>query len=101
MIRLGLYSDDRELQPILSSALGREFEVLVAFDEASMNRMLTSNGCDVVVIDLDSNHSCLQKRIEFARRIAASDVSTVLMVDDALRATAVELVRLGAHGYCR
>jgi len=32
MIRIGLYSEDRTLQPILSSALGREFEVLLEAD---------------------------------------------------------------------
>jgi DNA-binding NtrC family response regulator len=101
MIRIGLYSDDRKLQPILSSALGREFQVLAESDEAGMNQMLASGGCDVVILDLDSNHDSLEKRIECSRRVAVSDLSSVVMVDDALRTTAVDLVRLGAHGYCR
>ena len=63
--------------------------------------MLRTGGCDVVILDLDSNHDSLEKRIECSRRIAASESTSVVMVDDALRATAVELVRLGAHGYCR
>ena len=63
--------------------------------------MLIAGGCDVVILDLDSNHESLQQQIEGARRIASSEVSSVVMADDGLRPTAVELVRLGAHGYCR
>jgi DNA-binding NtrC family response regulator len=101
MIRIGLYSDDRKLQPILSSALGGGFQVLVESDEAGIQQMLAGGECDVVILDLDSNHDSLEERIECARRIAASEASSVVMVDDALRSTAVDLVRLGAHGYCR
>jgi DNA-binding NtrC family response regulator len=101
MIRIGLYSEDRKLQSILSSAFGNGFKVLVESDEAGILRMLRTEGCDVVILDLDSNHNSLEKRIECSRQIAASESASVVMVDDALRATAVELVGLGAHGYCR
>ncbi len=101
MIRIGLYSEDRKLQSILSSALGNGFKVLVASDEAGIQRLLRTEGCDVVILDLDSNDGSLEKRVECSRRIAASESTSVVMVDDALRATAVELVGLGAHGYCR
>ena len=98
MIRIGLYSEDRKLQSILSSALGNGFKVLVESNEAGIQHMLRTGGCDVVILDLDSNHDSLEKRIECSRRIAASESTSVVMVDDALRATAIELVRLGAHG---
>ena len=101
MIRIGLYSEDRKLQPILSSALGKEFQVLLESTEDGINRMLSAGGCDVVILDLDSNHESLQERIACCRRIAASQVSSVVMADDGLRPTAVELVRLGAYSYCR
>jgi DNA-binding NtrC family response regulator len=101
MVRIGLYSEDRKLQSILSSALGNGFKVLVESDEAGIHQMLRSGGCDVVILDLDSNHTSLEKRLECSRRIAASEYTSVVMVDDALRATGVELVQLGAHGYCR
>jgi DNA-binding NtrC family response regulator len=101
MIRIGLYSEDRKLQSILSSALGNGFKILVASDEAGIQRLLRTDGCDVVILDLDSNDDSLEKRVECSRRIAASESTSVVMVDDALRATAVELVGLGAHGYCR
>jgi DNA-binding NtrC family response regulator len=63
--------------------------------------MVADGGCDVVILDLDSNHNLLQDRIACCRRIVRSRVSSVVMADDTLRATAAELVRLGAHSYCR
>jgi DNA-binding NtrC family response regulator len=102
MIRIGLYSEDPKLQQILSSVLGKEFQVLLETTEEGMNRMLADAGFDVAILDLDSNHDSLQQRIACCRRIAGSrGVSSVVMADDALRATAAELVRLGAHSYCR
>src|ERR1700730_8194420 len=101
MIRIGLYSDDPKLQQILSSVLGREFQVFLETTEEGINRMLAKAGCDVVILDLDSGHALLQHRIACCRRIAGSRVSSVVMADDTLRATAAELVRLGAHSYCR
>jgi DNA-binding NtrC family response regulator len=101
MIRIGLYSDDPKLEQILSSVLGKEFRVILEATEEGINRMLAEASCDVVILDLDSNHDSLQHRIACCRRIAGSRVSSVVMADDALRATAAELVRLGAHSYCR
>ena len=101
MIRIGLYSDDPKLQQILSSVLGKEFRVVLEATEEGINRLLAEASCDVVILDLDSNHDSLQHRIACCRRIAGSRVSSVVMADDALRATAAELVRLGAHSYCR
>jgi DNA-binding NtrC family response regulator len=101
MIRIGLYSDDPKLQQILSSVLGKEFQVFLETTEEGVNRMLANAGCDVVILDLDSDHESLQDRIACCRRIVGSRVSSVVMADDTLRATAAELVRLGAHSYCR
>jgi len=101
MIRIGLYSDDPKLQQILSSVLGKEFQVFLETTEEGVNRMLADAGCDVVILDLDSDHDALQDRIACCRRIVGSRVSSVVMADDTLRATAAELVRLGAHSYCR
>jgi DNA-binding NtrC family response regulator len=101
MIRIGLYSDDPKLEQILSSVLGKEFRIILEATEEGINRLLADAGCDVVILDLDSNHDSLQHRIACCRRIAGSRVSSVVMADDALRATAAELVRLGAHSYCR
>ena len=92
MIRIGLYSEDPKLQQILSSVLGKEFQVLLEATEDGISRMLTAGGCDVAILDLDSNHDSLQHRIVCCRRIVAGRVPSVVMADDALRATAAELV---------
>ncbi len=101
MIRIGLLSEDRTLQSVLSSALGKEFDVLLASTEDRNNRTLSAGGCDVAVLDLDSDQDSLQQRMECSRRIIASQIPSVVMATDGLRATAAELVRLGAYGYCR
>src|SRR5216683_901251 len=101
MIRIGLLSEDRTLQSLLSSALGKEFDVFLEANEDGNNHMLSAGGCDVVLLDLDSNQDSLQQRLECSRRIIASQMPSVVMADDGLRSTAIELVRLGAYGYCR
>lgn len=101
MIRIGLYSEDRKLQPLLSSALGKEFQVLLESDEGAIHRLLDADACDVVILDLDSNQDSLEDRIQCCKRMVTSQVASVVMAEDSLRSTAVDLVRLGAHGYCR
>src|SRR5436190_23710461 len=101
MIRIGLYSDDPKLQQILPSVLGKEFQVFLETTEEGIDCKIAEGGCDVVILDLDSGDDLLQERIACCRRIVRSRVSSVVMADDTLRATAAELVRLGAHSYCR
>lgn len=101
MIRIGLYSEDQTLKPLLSSALGRDFQILLETNEAGINQLISAGECDVLILDLNSNHGKLQERIEGSRRIIGSQVASVVMADDSLRATAVDLVRQGAYGYCR
>jgi DNA-binding NtrC family response regulator len=101
MIRIGLHSKDRTLQSLLSSALGKDFDALFASTEDRINHMLSGSGCDVLLLDLDSYQDSLDKVSECARRVIASQVPLVILASDALRHTAIELVRLGAYGYCR
>jgi DNA-binding NtrC family response regulator len=101
MIKVGLYSEDRTLHPLLSSVLGKEFHVLLEADEAGMNSLVLTGGCDVMILELNSNQDSLQERIAFSRRLITSNVPSVVMADDDLRATAFDLVRTGAFGYCR
>jgi DNA-binding NtrC family response regulator len=101
MIRIALYSEDRTLQQLLSSALGKEFHVVLESDEDAILRSFSAGDCDVVVLDLDSNQSSLQQRMACSERIVASKISPVLLADDDLRSTALELVQKGAHSYCR
>ena len=101
MIKIGLYSEDRTLHPLLSSALGKEFQVLLESDQDGMSSLVSDGNCDVMILDLNSNHDSLQERIAFSRLLIASNVPSVVMADDGLRTTAFELVRTGAFGYCR
>ncbi|MGA8044352.1 MAG: sigma-54 dependent transcriptional regulator [Terracidiphilus sp.] len=101
MIRIGLLTDDGSLQPILSSALGREFKVNPVLGEEDVDRMVGDGACDVLIVDLNSNHSAAKVRIECSRRIVTKPIPSVIMADDILRGTALELVRIGAFGYCR
>jgi len=100
MIRVGLYSQDSMLQPLLSSALGSEFQFFLVSDETGINRLLSTENCNVMILDLNSDHDSLQESIECARRMITTQVSCVIMADDRLRLTAAELVRQGAYGYC-
>jgi DNA-binding NtrC family response regulator len=101
MIRIGLYSEDRTLQPILASALGRDFQILLETNEDGVNQLVAAGGCDVMILDLNSILGSAQQRVECARRILGLQVASVVMADDSLRSTAVDLVRQGAYGYCR
>jgi len=103
MIRIGLYSEDRTLQPILSSALGREFEVLQESNQEEMDYLVSGKDCDVIILDLNSVYgsASVRERIEFSRSLISSQVPCVVLADDTLRPTALELVRDGAYGHCR
>lgn len=101
MIRIGLFSEDRTLQPILASALGREFQIIFAAEESVMNDRIEAGDCDVLLIDLNSNMASAGSRIEAAGRLIGQSIPVVAMVDDGLRPTGADLVRQGAFGYCR
>jgi DNA-binding NtrC family response regulator len=101
MIKIGLYSEDRTIHPLLSSALGREFQISLESDEEGMNTLVAAGECDVVIVDLSSDHDALRERIDYSRRLIELNLPAIVMADDGLRSTAFELVRTGAFGYCR
>ncbi len=101
MIRIALFSEDRKLQQLLSSALGKEFQIGLKSNEEEIRHSFSAGECDVVVLDLDTNQLSLQERIACSERIVGSKLSPVVLADDGLRSTALELVRQGAHSYCR
>jgi DNA-binding NtrC family response regulator len=101
MIKIGLYSEDRTLRPLLASALGKDFAVLHESDAEAMSGLVSARECDVIIVDLNSNRDSMRERIEFSRQLIATSVPLVVMADDGLRSTAFELVRNGAFGYCR
>jgi DNA-binding NtrC family response regulator len=89
------------LQPLLSSALGNEFEFLVDSNEIGIKRLVSEEDCHVIILDLASNHLGLKERLEAGRRLIADRLTVLVLADDGLRASANELVRHGAYGYCR
>jgi len=101
IIRIGLFSEDRTLQPILASALGRDFQLLLETQEAGIQKLVAAGDCDVLILDLTTSHAAQAVRIEAARRILGTQAAVVVMADDSLRVTAMDLVRQGAYGYCR
>ena len=101
MIRVCLFSEESTLQPILSSALGKDFQVHTESELTDVNRIVAAGECDVVLFDLDSDQNGLEARLKSCRHIVASHVPAIAMVDDHLRSAAIDLVRLGAYGYCR
>jgi DNA-binding NtrC family response regulator len=101
MIKIGLYSEDRTIHPLLSSALGKEFQISLESDQEGMNTRVAAGECDVVILDLNSDHDSLRERIDYSRRLIELNLPAIVMADDGLRSTAFELVRTGAFGYCR
>jgi len=101
MIKIGLYSEDRTLHPLLSSALGKEFQIALKPDQQGMSDLVSAGECDVMVLDLNSKLESLQERVGFSREMIATSVPAIVMADDGLRSTAFEMVRTGAFGYCR
>jgi DNA-binding NtrC family response regulator len=101
MIRIGLFSSDSKLQLLLASALGEGFQVSIHSTETGIQRAYSSGVCDVVILDFDSNDAELPERIASGRQLVAAQVPALVMADDGVRPAAVELVRLGAYGYCR
>jgi DNA-binding NtrC family response regulator len=103
MLKIGLFSEDRTLQPLLSSALGKSFQVTLAPDEIAVQGMIEAGAADVILVDLDDNHKPSTKKIQCCTTMLANRDSLVMviMADDSLRSTAAELVRLGAFGYLR
>lgn len=101
MIRIALFSEDRKLQQLLSSAVGKEFHFTLQSNAEEIDRVMYAGECDAVLLDLDSNLPSLEKWLVQCRKIAESHVSSVVLADDGLRTTAIDLVRLGAYNYCR
>jgi hypothetical protein len=80
MVRIGLYSEDRSFKPLLSSALGRDYQVLLETDEDGINRLIDTRGCDVALLDLDTRHASLQRRVDSVARIIEAHDSAVSLV---------------------
>jgi DNA-binding NtrC family response regulator len=101
MIRLLLFSQDLKLQRVLASALGCEYEVATESDPTLLKQVLENPSSDLLLLDLDPEVFSSEAYIRLFEEIVPTGVAVVLMVDDAGRSTAIELVDRGAHSYCR
>ncbi len=101
MIRLVLFSQDLKLQALLASALGREYDVATESNPRLLKQGLQKRPRDVLLLDLDTELFSSEAYIGLFEEIVPTGVAVVLMVDDAGRSTAIELVDRGAHSYCR
>jgi DNA-binding NtrC family response regulator len=101
MIKVGLYSEDRTLHPLLSSALGREFHLLQETDEESIKELIMADRCDVLILDLHSNRDGLEKGIESSRRLISLGVPAIIIADEDLYSKVSGFVNQEAFGYCR
>ena len=101
MGRFVVLSDDSKLHQILSSAFCREYEIFRETSEDGLSSRLSSGMCDVVVVDLNPAYRQFEQRLAFAKRLSASQYTTIILADDSLRTVAADLVKAGAREYCR
>jgi DNA-binding NtrC family response regulator len=101
MIRVALYSEDCALEPLLSSALGKEFDITLEPEAENIDRMAAKAAFDVILFDLNARQEWLQTHLPDIRNLIESGYPSIVMAEDGLRSTASELVRLGAYASCR
>lgn len=101
MIRVLLSSQDLKLQPLLSPALGRDFRIDLEPDREKVKLLVGDGAFDVLLLDLDANFGDIDGQTQLFDEVSDADLAVVVMTEDAARATAIELVQRGAHGYCR
>lgn len=101
MIRVALYSEDRSLEPLLSSALGKDFHISLELDSENITDKAAKATFDVGLFDLNAKPEWSEKHLQNIRNLIESGFPSIIMAEDGLRSTATELVRLGAYGSCR
>jgi DNA-binding NtrC family response regulator len=101
MIVIGLLSQDQKLTSVLSSALGTEFEVVIASCGSQALELVACGGCDVVIIDLSSSCEPMDLQSTLCAEISGHGVPVVVMAEDEHRREALDLVERGAHSYAR
>ncbi len=100
MIRIGLYSEDRALHLLFSTARQSDLEVVPETTETGISELISSGQCDVVLLDLKSSRDSIQERLECFRRLISSGICSVILSEDDQRGIAIDLLRQGADDYC-
>jgi len=101
VLRLALFSDDRELQKGLSAAVGESAEILLEYTEAGVRRLLESGACEACIVHLSSAPEAMHARLEFIRRMIATQTDIFIAADSGLEWRAIEMVHLGVKAYFR
>lgn len=99
-IRVGFYSQDSTLQMLLSSAMSPEFQFFFVSDQIGVNRLLSTDTCHVMVIDLSGKDSQAEEFLHEIGGLIASGIVCIILADVAMRSAATSLVRQGAYAYC-
>jgi len=98
---IGLFSHDRTLYPLLSSALGNEFRFHFESTQRGIERLLQAEDRSVVLLDLRSTYDDVEEFVDFGQRLVDAGVTLIVLADDGQRMKANELLNSGAFGYCR
>lgn len=101
LIRVGVFTLDARLQPLLAPGLGSNFQVVSESDVDRLKELLLANAFDVLLLDMDATYSSPEQQMALFDDVSASPVAVVVMADDEARLAAMELVQRGAHSYCR
>lgn len=98
---IALLTTQTTLYVALKAALGANFEICPIQRAYSVEDFISADKFDFAVLDLNSAIGSLEFRKELARSYIAAEVPLILLADDTLRASATELLKEGAYGYCR
>jgi DNA-binding NtrC family response regulator len=102
MIRLLVSSQDPNFQQVLTSALGCDYHVAIEANPNLLQKALQNSSFDILLLDLDTEVVSPEAYIRlFEEVVAPTGITAVLMVEDAGRSSAIELIERGAHSYCR
>ncbi len=64
MSRVLCYTEDRKLLPILSPALGPNYQLTVETDKAKVQQLLADGRADVLILDFDSNYGSAEDGLD-------------------------------------
>jgi len=98
---IALFSHDRTLYPLLSSALGNEFCFRLESTQAGIERLLEKENCPIALLDLHSTYDDVEEFVDIGQRLVDAGVTLIVLADDGQRLKANELLSSGAFGYCR
>ena len=101
MIRIGLLTEDKAMQALLATAIGRDFRVFREPIANGVDPRLGASDYDVLLLDLKPGFDTSVVRGEGANRLFACGIPVVVMTEEVTRSIAEGLVRAGAFGVCR